>query len=87
MEELHKNKDYYELDATSEAVYLFQEKLIFKDFASLYNLYLDRTGSGGYEEGGETYSFDDRHPRILEKYREEIDKRLKVFLSSNRFDL
>jgi len=49
IENLTKNKDYYELDATSEAVYLLQEKLIFKDFASLYRLYMDRRGSGGFD--------------------------------------
>lgn len=87
IEELHKSADKIEIEATSKAVFLFQEKLLFADFPSFYRIYMDRTGSGGFEEGQEKYTFYDIHPKILNKYRTEIEKKVIVFLSSSRFDM
>ena len=75
--QVRKDFKYFENYVIPQAIFEFQEHLYLNNFPRFFELIMH----------SDDKSYDDISPRILAKYKNQIPQKIKVGVSSARFDL
>lgn len=76
IDKLRKGLNYLYTDAINETLYSIQEDILNNDFELFYKTWIE-----GYEDG---YNI---HPEIYDKYKDEIEEKIKIIKSVGKYNL